>query len=147
MKTGILTLTQGSVSDNEDYISGNVAEYLINEARIDENYFFWYLSDEEIKEIEENDELRSKKWNEVVDFLKENFNYKIKKFEIIKENGFLAGANECLIIKFEGGGENTLFSTAVELVQEYYPNAKPQSTDWQDEDGNIDQYGEYLFFE
>ena len=79
MKTGILTLTQGSVSDNEDYIFGNVAEYLINEARIDENYFFWYLSDEEIKEIEENNELRSKKWDEVVDFLEVNFNYEIEK--------------------------------------------------------------------
>jgi hypothetical protein len=71
----------------------------------------------------------------------------MKTFEIIKEEGFFAGANDCLIVKFEGGESEISFSAAVELVQEQYPNSNPQLTDWQDENGYKNQFGEYLFFE
>lgn len=78
MKNSILTLTQSYVSDNSQFINGNVAEYLILEADVGENYFFWYLSDEEIEEINGNPELWAKKWDEVVEFLKSNFDYEIE---------------------------------------------------------------------
>jgi hypothetical protein len=71
----------------------------------------------------------------------------MKTFEIIQEKGFLAGANDCLIIKFVGGENEISFSSAVELIQKQYPNANPQLTSWQDEQGYKDQNGEYLFFE
>ena len=78
MKNSILTLTQSYVSDYSQFINGNVAEYLILEADVGENYFFWYLSDEEIEEINGNPELWAKKWDEVVEFLKSNFDYEIE---------------------------------------------------------------------
>jgi hypothetical protein len=79
MKNSILTLTQSHVNDNTEHISGNVAAYLINEAYEDNNYFFWYLSDKEIEEIDGHPELWSIKWEEVVNFLQDNFNYEIDK--------------------------------------------------------------------
>lgn len=78
MKNSILTLTQSYVSDNSQFINGNVAEHLILEADVDNNYFFWYLSDEEIEEINGNPELWAKKWDEVVEFLNSNFDYEIE---------------------------------------------------------------------
>jgi len=77
MKTSILTLTQCYVNDNKSFIKGNVAEYLISEAYNNDNYFFWYLSDEEIEEINGHPELWTKKWDEVVYFINFNFNYEI----------------------------------------------------------------------
>lgn len=77
MKNSILTLTQSYVNDNRQFINGNVSEHLIIEADADNNYFFWYLSDEEIEEIDSNPELWAKKWDEVVEFLNANFNYEM----------------------------------------------------------------------
>lgn len=78
MKNSILTLAQSYVNDNRQFITGNVAEYLINEANEDDNDFFWYLSDDEICDMDGNPDLWQKNWDEVVEFLSSNFNYEIE---------------------------------------------------------------------
>ena len=70
-----LQITKQVVTDNESFIIGNVAEYLLNEAANAENGWLWYLSGAETADYETGN---SEKYIiEIKNFLLANFNYNI----------------------------------------------------------------------
>ena len=80
MKNSALQIAKQIVTDNKSFITGNVAEYMIQEVDSNENNFYQYLTDEEIEDLLGN----PAKWNElgeqVYKMLNDNFNFDISEF-------------------------------------------------------------------
>jgi len=80
MKNSALQIAEVIVHDNKRFITGNIAEYMIQEVDANNENFYQYLTDEEIEEMNGNPE----KWNElgeqVYKMLNKNFNYDISEF-------------------------------------------------------------------
>ncbi len=74
MKTQIKQLTDAHVSDSKEYIAGNTAVHLIEEARNMENGYYFYLSDEEIHDFETDDDRRAELIEDVEAWITENYN-------------------------------------------------------------------------
>lgn len=81
MKNTALQLAKQIVIDNEQYIKGNVAEYMILEVDSNDNNFYQYLTDEEIEEMNGNVQKTNDLGEEVYVMLRENFDYDISEFE------------------------------------------------------------------
>ena len=78
MKNSALTLTEAFVYDNKKYISGNIAEYLINNTKELEFGYYFFLTEEEIDLFEKSSEKKIELIKNVNDFILENFNYEIE---------------------------------------------------------------------
>lgn len=81
MKNSISQYIKAYIHDNKNFIDGNIAEHLLYNFYNNDNVFYEYLTDEEIEEINNNVELTHKKGEEIVTFIKNNFNYDIAEFE------------------------------------------------------------------
>jgi len=81
MKTNALQLTEAYVADNKQYINGNVSEHLIMDAQSAEFGYHWYITDEEIEELERGSSERKVEIKlEVENFIKNNFDFDISDF-------------------------------------------------------------------
>ena len=80
MKAEAIQLATNIVYDNKNFIEGNVAEYMIREFYANDENFYQYLTDEEMEEMNGNEQKWHKLGVEVVNMLKENFNYDISEF-------------------------------------------------------------------
>lgn len=83
MKNSALQLAKQIVNDNKSFITGNVAEYMIQEVESNDMNFLQYLTDEEIEKIEKmngNPEKWDELGEEVYKMLYENFNFDISEF-------------------------------------------------------------------
>ncbi len=81
MKTTSVQIAKQIINDNNQYINGNIAEYMIKEVDSDDNNFFQFLTDEEIEDMDGNQEKWNKFGEEVYSMLKEIFNYDISEFK------------------------------------------------------------------
>lgn len=86
MKSSIYQLTAGVVEDNRNYINGNAAEYLLNNAENEEFGWQWYLTSKEALDFDMNDETRKKHIEEITEFIKENFDYEVGNIEDEEED-------------------------------------------------------------
>lgn len=81
MKSTAVQLAKTHIKDNRKFITGNVAEYLIQELDSNELNFFHYLTDNEIEEMNG----KAEKWHslgeEVYAMIRNNFDYDISEFE------------------------------------------------------------------
>ena len=78
-KNFLNTLLASSNKENKTYIiknGGNIANYLIS--LLDAEYgYHWYLTDDEIQEFETSSDRRQELEDEVISFIKDNYNYDI----------------------------------------------------------------------
>ena len=73
MKHNIKQLTDMHVTDSKQHITGDVAEHLINEAQNMENGYYFYLTDEEIEQFENDEEMKEDLICEVEQWIAENY--------------------------------------------------------------------------
>lgn len=81
MKTNIKTLLDSFVHDTEQYIienGGNVADYIIADTTAEEYGYFWFLTEREITEFENDQTRRAELKEEIINYIKENYNYNLK---------------------------------------------------------------------
>lgn len=78
MKSNVEQLVEGIVSDNTQFINGNVAEYLLNNAENMEFGWYEFLTTEEIEEFENDSKRQEELIAEVTEFINDNFNYEMK---------------------------------------------------------------------
>lgn len=81
MKPAILQLTKQYVQDSRQYNEGNIAEFLLLGAESVDNGYFFYLTDDEIEEYENNSERRIELETEIKDWIKNNFDFDFSEFE------------------------------------------------------------------
>lgn len=81
MRNSIKQYTRQYIEDNKIYIEDNIADYLITTAQQEENGYFWYLSQNEITEFEENTKKREKLIIEIENFIYKYFNFNINDFD------------------------------------------------------------------
>lgn len=81
MKTSALQLTKAYIHDHKQYIDGNVAEHLASMAENSESGYIEYLTGDEISEYETNVDMHNHYEETIVNFIYENFDYDISKFE------------------------------------------------------------------
>ena len=87
MKSSALQLAKQIVYDNKNYIDGNIAEYMILEVESSASNMFQYLTDEEIEDIQDTNDmfeaskLQKKLTQDVKDMFLTNFNFDISEFE------------------------------------------------------------------
>ena len=83
MKKTALQFTNQFLQEAKHYneYDYNIAEYLINTIQNKENGYFFYLTDDEIEEFEENIIRREELKNEVETFINENFDFNFEKFD------------------------------------------------------------------
>lgn len=81
MKTNIKTLLDGFVYDNKENIidnGGNVASFILADAAELENGYFWFLTESEITEFENDLTRRAELKEEIISYVQENYNYNLK---------------------------------------------------------------------
>ena len=83
MKNSALQFTNQHLQEAKNYQESNmnVAEYLIETAKNEENGYLSYLTSEEIEEFENNTTRREELINEVESFINENFDFNFEVFE------------------------------------------------------------------
>lgn len=82
MKNSALQFTRQYISDNKQYINGNIAEHLILNVQSADQGYLEYLSEDKIEEYENaSAERRAEIQDEVEDFIKTNFDFEIDEFE------------------------------------------------------------------
>lgn len=75
MKKLALQIAKQIVSDNKQFISGNIADYMIEDVGQCMESFFEYLTEEEITAVESDTIAWNKHSNDVTTMLRENFDY------------------------------------------------------------------------
>ena len=84
MKNSVKQYTRQVIEDNKEFIEGNIAEYLLEEAQNSENGYQWYLSgDESVEYDEANLDKVFEIQNEIKEFINSNFNYDISDFDYL----------------------------------------------------------------
>jgi hypothetical protein len=82
MKHSIETQVSAAAFDNKEYINeggyDSIADYLIENAELQEHGWFWFLGEDEIEEFENNDTIAEQYIAEIKYYLTENFNYKLE---------------------------------------------------------------------
>lgn len=81
MRNSAIQLANQIVQDSREYITGNIAEYMIQEVDTNDNNFFQYLTHEEIEEMNGNQEKWNELGNQINKMLNDNFDYDISEFE------------------------------------------------------------------
>ncbi len=76
MKANIKQLTDAHVSDSKEHIAGNVAIHLIEEARNMENGYYFYLTDDEIRDFEADISRQTRLMEDVEAWIIKNYNLK-----------------------------------------------------------------------
>lgn len=86
MKNSIATMLNAYVFDNEEYIKengGNVAEYILLDS--EDQGWLWFLSEEEIKEFENNQARRDEMIDEIKTYITENYDYNLRADELLEK--------------------------------------------------------------
>jgi hypothetical protein len=82
MKDSVLQFTKQYIADNKEYISGNVAEHLIELAKNLDRGYQDYMNHDEIEEYENATPKRAAQIEkEIRAWINKNFNFDIKEFE------------------------------------------------------------------
>lgn len=84
MKTNIKTLLDSFVHDNEQN-GGNVAEYIMADTAAEDNGYFWFLTESEITEFENDQKQRAELKEEIFNYVQENYNYNLKAERLIEK--------------------------------------------------------------
>lgn len=88
MKNAIETLLNAYVSDNAAYIKetgGNVAEYILAVAEAMENGWYFFLSEDEILEVETRFTKLNEFINQITAYVNEHYNYNLKNYDKEKD--------------------------------------------------------------
>ena len=81
MKPSIKTRLDAVEFDNKEFIKEEdmtVAEYLLFNSEQEDQGWLYYLTDEEIEEFENNDEIANKHIEEIKEFVNKYYDYKIE---------------------------------------------------------------------
>jgi len=100
MKTTAIQQVKVFISDNRKFINGNIAEHMILEMDSSDNNFYWYLTDEEIEEMDGDVQKTHVLEQEVKEMLISNFDYDISEFEFLSEDRLFLEKKEDEITSF-----------------------------------------------
>lgn len=76
MKNTIETMLDAYVHDNKHEIGDqNVADNILANSYANDNGYYWFLTDDEITEFENNPELKAKHIKEIEEYVLANYNY------------------------------------------------------------------------
>lgn len=82
MKHNIEQLLSAYIFDNKDFIKDSgyatVAEYILEEASSLEGGYYWFLSDEEGRSIENDPEGQKQIVAEITEYINDNYNYSVE---------------------------------------------------------------------
>ncbi len=81
MKNSASQIAKQIVQDHKEFIEGNISEYLIHETLKNDVNLYQYLTEDEIKVINENTDIWMKHDQEVEKMLIDNFDFDISEFE------------------------------------------------------------------
>jgi hypothetical protein len=87
MKNSALQIAKQIVNDNREFISGNIADHMINELENNEFSLYSFITDEEIEDIESTDFmhdgrlLHKKLIEDCQNMWRNNFDYDVENFD------------------------------------------------------------------
>ena len=80
MKANINQLIDSYISDNKQFIEGNIAEHLLFNFYASDQVIFSYLEDEEVEQMHNDAEVWKQFGEEIAAWIKGNYNYDISEF-------------------------------------------------------------------